>query len=149
MFHQDGDDLAVCELDISSAIYKFKFLPLNWFLTKEVIDEHSIGPGDDVFMVGRFVDHAGHQHNTHRVRFGHISMMPGEPIYNRERGMYQISFLIEMFSHGGFSGSPVFVHIPPGSQRPHEGITAYREVPWLLGVSRGHFRTYEQVLLND
>jgi len=35
-----------------------------------------IGPGDDVFMVGRFVDHDGKDTNVPSVRFGNISTLP-------------------------------------------------------------------------
>jgi hypothetical protein len=150
VYHQDSDDLAVCELDISPAVFKFRCLPTELLLTQEVIEEHHIGPGDNVFMVGRFVDHEGRQRNTPLVRFGHISMMPGEPVYNPERQIPQVSFLVEMFSVAGFSGAPVFVHIPLFEQRPGEEMpTQSAYGPWLLGVSWGHFQRYEKVVYKD
>lgn len=148
--HQDGDDLAICQIDVGWDAFKFSCMPPDVLLSQEKIQEHAIGPGDDVFMVGRFVDHAGHQRNTPSARFGNISMMPGEPVYNVDRKMPQVSFLVEMFSLGGFSGSPVFVHIPLFATRPGQDMPTQSSYgPWLLGVSWGHFRAYEKVVWKD
>jgi hypothetical protein len=73
-------------------------------------EELRIGLGDDLFMVGRFINHDGKERNIPVLRFGTIAMMPEEPIVadNKE----QDSFLIEIRTIPGFSGSPVFVHMP-------------------------------------
>jgi hypothetical protein len=118
--HQYGDDLAVCPLEFSLDTHKFSLLARDWFLTKEEMDEYDIGPGDDVFMAGRFVQHEGRQRNTPVVRFGNLSMMPYEPVTNM-RGIKQESFIVEMRSLSGFSGSPVFALIPPFALRPNRG----------------------------
>jgi hypothetical protein len=80
--HQDGDDLAICPLEFSLDTHKSSLLTQDWFLTKEEMEAYDIGPGDDVFMVGRFIQHEGRQRNTPVVRFGNISMMPWEPVRN-------------------------------------------------------------------
>jgi hypothetical protein len=144
-YHQDGDDLAVCPIafkDLSN--YKFRMLHPKLFVTREFMEKQSIGAGDDVYMVGRFVNHQGQQQNTPIVRFGNISMDKPQPIRN-EWGLLQEGFLIETRSLSGFSGSPVFVHFTPFSTYPpHYGE---REVgTWLLGVNWGHSRTFESVL---
>jgi hypothetical protein len=147
--HEDGDDLAACPLAIAPGEYKYSHVPPSMFLTREVMAEHNIGPGDEIFMAGRFVSHQGEQRNTPLVRFGNISMMPTH-IRNEERGMEQESFLVEVHSLSGFSGSPVYVDIPPLSPRPGErpGVTDIVSEaigPWLLGVDWGHFRIRETV----
>lgn len=110
--HPDGDDVAVYH--ISGTMVKqaqMRVLSVNRFLTPEIIKENEIGPGSDVFMAGRFIDYEGVQRNTPSLRFGNISMMSPEPILN-ERGFRQDSFLVEMRSIVGYSGSPVMVYIP-------------------------------------
>ena len=104
--HADGDDLAVCPIGLSSS-HKFQFLYPYQFLTKAMIDEWDIGPGDDAFVVGRFVNHEGKARNLPTVRFGNIAQMPWEPI--TIEGTTQESFLVEARSISGYSGSPVFV----------------------------------------
>lgn len=142
--HQYGDDLAVCPLEFSLDTHKFSLLTQDWFITKEEMEEYDIGPGEDVFMVGRFIQHEGGQRNTPVVRFGNISMMPWEPVTNM-RGIKQESFLVEMRSLSGFSGSPVFVHIPPFAFRPGKGALEVAAYFWLLGVDWGNFPIYEKV----
>lgn len=78
------------------------------------IDRGTIGPGDDLFYVGRFRDHAGRYENQPSVRFGNISMLPNdrEPIEddNLRHRRKQIGYLVEARSRSGYSGSPVFIY---------------------------------------
>jgi hypothetical protein len=118
------------------------------FLTQQAIEEHNIGPGDDVFMVGRFVTHDGRQRNTPSLRFGDISMMPRGPVMH-PRGYTVESFLVETRSLSGYSGSPVCVSVPKNILRParERGTYSPREGGfWLLGVDWGHIPIYENVL---
>jgi hypothetical protein len=80
------------------------------FLSEDLLKSRDIGPGDDCFMVGRFIRHDGALNNRPTARFGHIAQMPGEPI-TVDRGPPQVCFLVEIHSMRGFSGSPVFVGI--------------------------------------
>lgn len=66
--------------------------------------------GDDVFMVGRFVDFDGHETNIPATRFGHISMMSA-PV-RQMTGYNGPSVIVDMHSRAGFSGSPVYVYRP-------------------------------------
>lgn len=66
-----------------------------------------IGVGDDVVMLGRFVDHDGGATNRPAARFGNISVMP-TPIMQPNRQMRD-TYLVDMHSRTGYSGSPVFV----------------------------------------
>jgi hypothetical protein len=93
-------------------------------------------------MVGRFVAHGGRLTNNPVARFGSIALMPNpdEPVRDG-RGKDVEAFLVEMRSHAGFSGSPVFLMIPHNSFRGefdnHEledNTTRFR----LLGIDTGH-----------
>jgi hypothetical protein len=150
--HPDGDDIAVVHIGgLNESILKYRCIPTILFATKETIEKYDIGPGDDVFMVGRFIGHDGRQRNLPSVRFGNISMMPHENVQHpRQYGVE--SFLVETRSLGGYSGSPVFVHIPQGSGRPKDsGSIVLRESlgPWLLGIDWGHVPIFEKVKERD
>ena len=140
--HQDGDDIAVSFLGTLPDHYQIHAIPTDMFLHEEAVKDYLIGPGDDVFMVGRFFAYDGKQRNTPSVRFGNIAMMPGEPIYQQDRNRHQESFLVEMRSLAGFSGSAVFRYdavvdvdmtsvIFDNSAHP----------PVLLGIDWGHITT--------
>ncbi|HEX3731896.1 MAG TPA: trypsin-like peptidase domain-containing protein [Mycobacteriales bacterium] len=115
--HQAGDDIAIAPIGLSPDRFRYKVLPARFFLNKAEIEELNVGPGDDVYFMGRFVTLDGKQRNQPVVRFGSIAMMPGEPIHQKDREFDQESFLIEARSWSGFSGSPVMLHIPPFSNR--------------------------------
>jgi hypothetical protein len=143
--HPDLDDLSILPIQIDISKHKIKAIPATMFITKEIIEAHNIGPGDEAYMLGRFVAHDGKQKNTPSARFGNISMMPGEPI-SRSDGLSQESFLLEMRSLNGYSGSPTFVHIPPFSYRPRTKELKTDFYTWLLGVDWGHLYTKEEVV---
>lgn len=149
--HKAGDDVAVCPIGLSSEHYRYRSIPTSLFLNDNLLLMYNIGIGDDVFVVGRFVNHEGRQRNLPSVRFGNIGMMPWEPIKKND-GFLQECFLVELRSVGGYSGSPVFVW------RPVEGMnfgvtdinyTPAYTGPWLLGIDSGHLPDYRYVLDNN
>lgn len=164
--HPNGDDLAVCPINFSP-LHKpvYYNIPSDAFLTKETIAKYEIGPGDDVFIVGRFVNHEGKQRNLPSLRFGNIAQMPWEPI--KIDGRDQESFLIEGRSISGYSGSPVFVYLPqqmPGANWNRDALKMVKEGklripgvskarvdvpillgPWLLGIDFCHIRWDEKI----
>ena len=151
--HPKGDDVAILPLPLSAAQFKFKQLPTRYFLTREDISRLNIGPGDDIYFMGRFIAHDGTQKNQPVVRFGSIAMMPGEPVYQKERNFNQESFLVEARSLSGFSGSPVMIYIPPFTNRFSEG--AFKAdagglkddtFTALLGIDWGTLRLGDEVL---
>jgi hypothetical protein len=142
--HPDGDDLAICSIAMTNPdYYRYSLVDTGMFVTNELIERQSMGPGDEVFMVGRFGTHEGRQRNTPVVRFGNISMMPFEPVMHR-RGYKVESFLVEARSLSGFSGSPVFVYHTPHTPYP-SGIPNREQGIWLLGVDWGHLPIYKTV----
>jgi hypothetical protein len=162
--HPDGDDLAICHIDLTKANHRAKALNVEGFITRERIEKYEIGPGDETFAVGRFINREGRQQNRPAVRFGNISQMPEEPIV-QEDGFAQESFLVEARSLSGSSGSPVFVYLPSqyifglnkGAREKFNiiGINEARAElplnigPWLLGVSYCYIRSDEQVYHTD
>lgn len=137
--HPDGDDVAVCPIATSTKTYKYMVVHRDNFLTKNFIEKYRIGPGEDVFMVGRFITHEGKQRNMPVVRFGSIAMMPLEPIEQLGRGGFmQESFLVEVRSISGFSGSPVFVY-------RHLSPVSLSFGPNLLGIDWGYSEIYSGV----
>lgn len=110
--HPHGDDVAAtCILGlVDPEHHEMALIPDDWFITPEINYEYDIGPGDEVFMVGRFINHQGLLSNLPALRFGSISLMP-EPIkHPNYPGFEQESFAVEMRSRTGFSGSPVTVY---------------------------------------
>jgi hypothetical protein len=112
--HPSGDDVALCPIGMNFKLHKVKFIHPNTFLRKEIVGMFDIGRGDDVFVIGRFINREGRQKNTPSLRFGNISQMPddGDPII-LDDGTAQECFLVEARSIPGFSGAPVFVQIIP------------------------------------
>ncbi len=108
--HADGDDIAAIPVKIDPGAMKFISLPVDKFVTPELVAAEDIGIGDDTIMVGRFISHDGKQQNTPSVRFGNIAMMVGDPI--ECEGRQQESFLVEMRSLPGASGSAVHIYSP-------------------------------------
>jgi hypothetical protein len=161
VFHPDGDDLAICMITVKETDkYAVKFISSSILLDKETAQRLNIGPEDETFLVGRFISHEGRQTNLPTVRFGSIAQMPIEPI-RQDHGFLQESFLVETKSIGGYSGSPVLVHIPAMTDR--EGVAGWyppdnlmemenvnyryfqRHGPWLLGIDWGHINDWVPV----
>ncbi len=70
------DDIAACELPFHRAHYDYQPILVEHFVAKETVRDLSIGLGDDLFMVGRFINHDGKERNIPVLRFGTIAMMP-------------------------------------------------------------------------
>ena len=159
--HPSGDDVAVCFLIFDAPKHRFNFVPVSQFMTHDLLRSYNIGPGDEAFVVGRFINHEGKQHNLPTARFGCLAQMPIEPV-KQDTGFEQESFLVEARSIAGYSGSPVFIYIPSGSYR--EGVKDWNmpkepekwergkkygwmtsHGPWLLGVDWGHLNDWEPV----
>jgi hypothetical protein len=112
LFHPDGHDVAIAPIGgLSLGRHRVRVLIPKDFLTPEMVRQFKIGPRDDCFMVGRFINHDGKQQNAPSARFGNIAQMPGDKIRFPD-GSEQESFLVEARSISGYSGSPVFVEIP-------------------------------------
>ena len=136
--HSAGDDISSAELTFD---YTSGVATLDWSAisaSKQRLDELNAGVGDDVFMLGRFLSHNSLQIDQPLARFGNIAMMPGCPIRDG-RGIEVEAFLIEMRSLSGFSGSPVFVYMGPGTYRGNGTMMPFfTETIGLIGIDTGH-----------
>jgi Trypsin-like peptidase domain len=147
-FFTQDQDIAVFPIRLSS-IHSFRYVQTPAFLTKETLKSEKLGPGDEVFMVGRFVNHEGKQRNTPSVRFGNIAMMPDEPVRHKlNTPKEQVSFLADIRTVGGYSGSPVFV-LKPLITCDEAGVfcltAPHPPNPLLLGVEWGHLLDHENI----
>lgn len=112
-FRHKGDDLAVLPIGVPPKV-KYRCIGEEMFITEKIVTKDKIGPGDDVFMVGRFVNHdGGSAANSPALRFGHISVDP--KILDDDQDGTSLSYVLDIHSRSGFSGSPVFVYRTAGS----------------------------------
>lgn len=150
--HPKKDDLAVCQLSgFDPGNYKFITIPTALFMEQDLLHQTGIGPGDDTYLIGRFINHEGKQKNLPTVRQGIISIMPEEKFQTPSHGMRE-RFLVAVKSIGGYSGPPVVVSIPairhpPPFMTPLGGPAPTAE--YVLGVDCGHILNKEPVFLID
>jgi hypothetical protein len=149
----DGDDFAVAMLRLPSHVQHLQMGLNDWGLTKQAAADLNVGPGDEVYMVGRFIGHGGRVTNNPVARFGSIALMPNimEPVRDG-RGKDVEAYLVEMRSHSGFSGSPVFLMIPQHSFRGVIGDTSLEDNQTkfrLLGIDTGHMTENAPVQVKD
>ncbi|MGS0685087.1 trypsin-like peptidase domain-containing protein [Nakamurella sp. GG22] len=145
------DDVAVALLRLPEEDdLQFLALPRQaWSLTPTDATEFLLNVGDEVIMLGRlnYYRSDGSQ-NRPVARFGTIALMPGEPVRDGRKIEVE-SFLIEMRSLSGFSGSPVFCIIPPGAFRgPGVGLDLGTGHQFLLGLDCGHIEMTTPVRTN-
>ncbi len=153
--HPSGDDLAIRLLGLFPERDQ-SFVDSDLILTCREMVVADIAFGDECVMIGRFIAPNGEQRAQPVVRFGNLSMFP-EPIFQDFRAFNQESFLVDMRSLSGFSGSPVFVYwITPGVMslvippRREDMVKGPRRdlmgEKWLLGIDWGHMPLTQPVL---
>jgi len=165
--HPSGDDVAICKVSPTHE-WKFTHFSESTFLKPEYLHDqisldtppkavipisktddeekwqevHKIGVGDDVVVIGRYAQHPGRDRNIPAVRFGHISMVPIDPVEQADRnGFMQESILVECQSISGLSGSPVIsqTRLDHLEKTPTSSSTRYDQMVLLVGVDWGHF----------
>lgn len=150
----ENSDLAIRPMALSQNQHRFNFITNTWLLDRAWYTALNIGPGDECLSIGRFVGHAGKNSNNPVVRFGQISQNPIEPVLMD--GQPQECFLVESRSIGGYSGSPVFVHLDKEYYRDDingrvapDGTTLGRgrfpTGPFLLGVNCAMIKLWDRV----
>lgn len=137
-------DIAVAPIKVNPEMHRASTIPIEAFLAKEHMAQVNLGLGEDVFMVGRFIDHDGGATNGPAVRFGNLSILPS-PIMQPNDRMAD-SFCIDLRSRTGYSGSPVFVYRTPvydlskmGSEFGGPLLFAGTRLQMLLGIHWGQF----------
>lgn len=161
--HPDGDDVAVRPLALQAApldVMRKQRIPIDAYSyldASEVIATEDfrfgVGPsiGEECLMVGRYVNHEGAQFDRGVVRFGNLSAYP-EMVWQRLRNREQESFLVDMRSSSGYSGSPVLVYYTaPGKisvtiDDPNAIWRTLISKSWLLGIDWGHLPVRHDIL---
>jgi hypothetical protein len=140
IFRPHWHDIAIIPFEPDDAIFDVGIVTAGMLVTSKHVENQRIGPGDDIFMVGRFIDHDGGETNAPAVRFGHISMMPGVGIKQPTRAVLE-SVCVDMNSRTGFSGSPVFVYRTMGGEIENIGKMRFQENQFVscLGIHWGQF----------
>lgn len=104
-------DVAVAPITLDENVHDVSSISTNQFLETPDKARQHVGVGDDVFMVGLFIDHDGISVNVPSARFGNISMLPNPKAKIKQPTNYMgESFVVDMHSRTGFSGSPVYVY---------------------------------------
>jgi hypothetical protein len=136
--HPGGADVAVTRADgFKYGVHKATNVPVSKFVTPQMITDYEIGIGEEVFMVGRFLNHQGGRDNKPALRLGTISMML-ESIWNKANNRWEESFAAEMRSRTGFSGSPVGVYRMPHTIMTNLKPSTPKAFFQLLGVNWGY-----------
>ena len=142
---EERDDIAISPIiKVNNKIHKISFMGTSMFAGNDMLKEYDIGIGDDVFMIGRFMDHDGGTINLPSCRFGNISVMPTK--IPQDTGYDEgLSYIIDLHSRTGFSGSPVFVYRPVGGHLEEMDIKTRKPIPieknffLLLGIHYSQF----------
>jgi hypothetical protein len=155
--HPDGHDIAVAPIIDRLPDY-YTMSPVPWRKLLRRFDPRTnpgaegIGPGGEVYLLGRFINHEGKQRNSPSMRHGHIAMMAdennkvlqeGRLIDGKEVDFEQESFLVEVHTIGGYSGSPVFVYFSNWADL--DGTAK----EYLLGIEWGGIPQVEDVVDED
>jgi hypothetical protein len=142
-FQQGGPDIAISPiLMIVDGVHDYTVLDAeSWLMSEQDEREAAIGAGEDVFMMGRFVDYDGVETNMPAARFGHISMMDAR--IEQTSGYRGRSIVLDMHSRSGFSGSPVVVYRTLGShflnQPPNTILGSVGHYIKILGIHYAQF----------
>ena len=151
--HQDGDDVSVFPLGLDpEATFYYASISAGTSMHSVNEEQSWLGPGEDVFLLGRYIDRRGVQLDTPMARFGHIAAPPVK-VRNPKRGIDQLSFLVEVLSRSGASGSPAIafrlqletpfmggVRLSVGEPRDRhlQAQQGKPGSPVLLGINWGH-----------
>lgn len=160
--HPDGDDVSVFPLGISPyRDFYYSSIDASTFMHTVEPERSWLGPGEDVFLLGRYIGRDGTQLDTPMARFGHIAAPPVK-VRNPMRGLDQVSYLVEVLSKSGYSGSPVVafrlqleapfaggirLSIGEPSDRPLKGQQGSPGTPRLLGINWGHLDEVAKVFV--
>jgi hypothetical protein len=102
--HPGGSDVTACFLGLDASFdERTSTASVNSFMTAELMGQIPLQHGDELFMVSRYLGHPGDTDNETIVRFGTLAKSRPITIDNQE------SFLADMRSLPGHSGSPTFV----------------------------------------
>ena len=137
-------------------------IKLGWFdaslvLNQKELNKFDITEGAEMFFVGLFTPFYGANRNIPICRFGHLSMLPDEPIVFGN-GKAQNLYLMETEAYGGNSGSPAFFSFDQGYfarrlSNLRSGAALFNSADnkriLFAGVVNAYFPDYEQIKLQN
>lgn len=146
--HPDGDDVAISYLGVQGVdAPPGVSLDVNFLATPERLEQRSVGPGDAVYMIGRFIGLDRKPHNTPTVRYGSLAMGETVHVPNPSMEMHpQESIVAEMHSRSGYSGSPVFLDLDPIKWTRERAPRTGQDI---IGITWGLFPHYAPILDED
>jgi hypothetical protein len=140
-FHR-GTDIAIARLRLPGD-HDVRWLLPDQLATESYVAENKVGPGDDVFFSGLFVQHPGRERDEPIVRFGTVAAMPSDLVrIEVTQGTYRDvrAYLVEGHSWGGQSGSPAFLFYRIDRDPTEQGlVVGSSRFGRLLGIVQGHF----------
>jgi hypothetical protein len=146
-FHSDPSvDIAV--LTVSPKDFDkldIKTIPEQMLTGVDDFKKFNIGVGTDMFFTGMFTPFLGEKKSYPIVRFGKLAMIPDEKI--PFTGNPAEGYLMEAFSFGGNSGSPVFFY--PSSDNTPGAMSIGPPNIKIAGVMRGFFGDAERILFAE
>jgi hypothetical protein len=143
-----GDDVMVGDLMTNLGFDEnVGMLRSSSLLTPEQMESIPIRHGDEIFMVSRFEAHDGTTSNEPVVRFGTLAKRRPVPVPNKKLGTDQESFLTEMRSLPGHSGSPTFVYFTGTAARLGADERPPEAAVYVLGIDWGHLPHHAHVLV--
>jgi hypothetical protein len=144
-FHSDPSvDIAVMAITPTDVdAIDIKSLPENMLVTADDLKNLNIGIGTDMFFTGMFTSFLGEKRSYPIFRFGKLAMIPDEKINSGP--LPAEGYLMEAFSFGGNSGSPVFFY-PSADNTPGVMVLGPRPIK-IAGVMRGFFGDFEPIQL--
>jgi hypothetical protein len=145
--HSDADvDIGLFPLSPPPRLFDFKHIPVSIIANKETLKDLKIREGDDVFFSGLFESHMGQKKNQPIFRFGKVALISDEKIeWSETKGVKFLDlFLMEFFSFGGNSGSPVFFQ--PSSESNFAKNHNQSPPIYLAGLVSGSYQRKEVFL---
>jgi hypothetical protein len=136
---QDPTDVSILNWGPSTEKCDVQAIASNLIPKDEIEQFKKPSVGDDVAIIGLFINYIGKKKNIPIVRSGTIAALPEEKVSTQYFGDIS-AYLIESRSIGGLSSSPVFAHLT--DPRINEDGTAKfikMRFIWLLGLIHGHY----------
>ncbi len=134
-------DVVVIPLSLREHVHNVSSVSTHTFSPDPKLRYGRIGIGEDVFMIGLFIDHDGVTTNVPSARFGHVSMLPNaKATIEQPTGYRGESYVIDMHSRTGFSGSPVYVYRTFGNDLTESWGHEFDDLEIRESGMSGHFR---------
>lgn len=134
-YHPDPTvDLVVFGMAPNDSIFSYLPLPLGLIRQESELKQRGLTEGTDIFFPALFSGHEGQKQIQPVVRFGKIALITDERVSWGDQ--WQQLMLIESYSIGGNSGSPVFAWFEP--LREAKALVTYEpRRARLIGVIQG------------